>query len=135
MCLLLVHTCIRMFFQTFTSVSPFNDVCADVVSTSFSVSLLRSNKKLCEKHPEKSCLSDRAGVKPFEQARSVLATLSDVPEDVKAQIEDKAKNTGKMKSESPDLLQLCNLVPLEAIGLGMLMCRFYDRNMFACVQS
>ncbi|XP_025076831.1 endonuclease 8-like 1 isoform X2 [Pomacea canaliculata] len=60
----------------------------------------------------------RAGVKPFEQARSVLATLSDVPEDVKAQIEDKAKNTGKMKSESPDLLQLCNLVPLEAIGLG-----------------
>lgn len=109
-------------------------MCRCALHLFFCLSLSLSLKQKAQ-HPEKSCLSDRAGVKPFEQARSVLATLSDVPEDVKAQIEDKAKNTGKMKSESPDLLQLCNLVPLEAIGLGMLMCRFYSRNMFACVQS
>lgn len=62
----------------------------------------------------------RAGLRPFEQSRSVFASLSAVPAEVKVKIEDDVKAVVKMKvkSETPDVLQLCNLVPLEVVGLG-----------------
>ncbi|XP_046581058.1 endonuclease 8-like 1 [Haliotis rubra] len=50
----------------------------------------------------------RAGVPPFKCARSVLEKLSPGQEEKKVVV----------KSESPDILQLCNILPLEVINIG-----------------
>ena len=62
----------------------------------------------------------RAGIRPFDQARAVFASLPDVPEDVKVKIEDEIKENVKVKTktEGADILQLCNIIPLEVVGLG-----------------
>lgn len=62
----------------------------------------------------------RAGLRPFEESRSVFASLPDASAEVKVKIEEDVKAVGKMKvkSETPDVLELCNLVPLEVVGLG-----------------
>ena len=63
---------------------------------------------------------NRAGIRPFEQARSVFAALPDVPEEVKVKIEGGVNETSKVKvkTEGPDILELCNMIPLEVVGLG-----------------
>ena len=63
---------------------------------------------------------NRARIRPFEQARSVFAALPDVPEEVKVKIEGGVNETSKVKvkTEGPDILELCNMIPLEVVGLG-----------------
>ncbi|KAL8616655.1 hypothetical protein ACOMHN_031637 [Nucella lapillus] len=62
----------------------------------------------------------RAGVRPFDQARDVFSALPDVPEDVKVKVEGGVKDIfmGKVKRERADILELCNTIPLEVVGLG-----------------
>ncbi|XP_076444129.1 endonuclease 8-like 1 [Babylonia areolata] len=62
----------------------------------------------------------RGGVRPFDQARAVFSALPDVPDDVKVKTEDGVKDTAKakVKAERPDILELCNTIPLEVVGLG-----------------
>jgi endonuclease VIII-like 1 len=52
----------------------------------------------------------RAGIPPFVSARSVLEPLVDE--------ESESANKVKVKSESPDVLQLCHVLPMEVINLG-----------------
>ena len=66
------------------------------------------------------CVS-RAGIRPFEQARAVFAALPDVPEEVKVKMEDGVHGTAKVKAATgSDILKLCNVIPLEVVGLGKL---------------
>ena len=57
----------------------------------------------------------RHGTPPFVSARSVLEPLAG--EEVK--VNDDLKVKVKVKSEKPDILQLCNIVALEVVNLGM----------------
>lgn len=59
----------------------------------------------------------RLNIPPFECARTVLTGLDSdaVCEPPQQQMADTKK---KVKQEAPDLLQLCNLVPLEVVNLG-----------------
>lgn len=59
----------------------------------------------------------RAGIPPFVSARSVLETLAESKQDDKSQV--------KVKQEGPDVLQLCNILPLEVVNLGKYLF-FYD---------
>ena len=55
----------------------------------------------------------RGNIRPFDQARQVLSELVD-QQDVK----DEKKPETKMKGTINDILQLCNIIPLEVVGLG-----------------
>lgn len=67
--------------------------------------------------PKPNCFICRSGVRPFEQARSVFAALPDVPEDVKVKMEGVVSQPVKAEAEV-DILQLCNTIALEVVGLG-----------------
>ncbi|XP_053568744.1 endonuclease 8-like 1 [Bombina bombina] len=56
----------------------------------------------------------RLQIPPFVQARPILEALKHPHQDSDVSLSKKIK----IKKENPDLLQLCNLVPLEVIKLG-----------------
>ncbi|XP_046366820.2 endonuclease 8-like 1 [Haliotis rufescens] len=62
----------------------------------------------------------RGGVRPFECARSVLEKLAPGQKEKKVVV----------KSESPDILQMCNLLPLEVIEIGATGYGLYGEKSF-----
>ncbi|XP_069621879.1 endonuclease 8-like 1 [Ranitomeya imitator] len=56
----------------------------------------------------------RLKIPPFMSARTVLESIKDQSQNADLSLSKKVK----IKKENPDLLQLCNLVPMEVIDLG-----------------
>jgi hypothetical protein len=66
-------------------------------------------------------ISPRAKVRPFEEARSVFAALPDALDNAKVETKvegQEVKNATINNKTEPDILDLCNLIPLEVVGLG-----------------
>lgn len=67
----------------------------------------------------------------------MFVALPDVPEDVKVKIEGEVNETSKLKAktEGPDILELCNMIPLEVVGLGNSGVFVMSKQLITCQDS